>query len=890
MFRQVILRGGLLLTLLPVIPTVAQIVASHPSPTPTAICPRGDGHPLLCMGGAQQGKRCMTDGDCAGGGECNRHGHPRTCPEQCLGTDPGYRCPGQSFSPFPLGGLKGDISGDRVVGYCSTESNRNYSGHPAGIMWGGFLAYDAVSSPSRLWLSERGGSSTKAWEGAAIMATDAPATLVLGQTNFYQHDWWRTGGDCTINCNVVAYSFDQDGGVFTSTGPAGEVWIGDQVWARKYNAPVTQNGAAPDFLLCSKADHSYPSEAMRCMPKHIAVSAAGRIAIVDAGSRIMLWNTPPTMEGQAADVALGVANPGTQPSCNLGGVSASSLCNPTSAAFTGRGDLVVSDTGNHRLLIFTPCNLPRAGDFCDHQNATVVLCQPDLVTNTSGIAADKCDEPMQVATAGVAVAVADSNNNRVLLWNDPTVHRAPDTLIGQATFTTRAAGLSARDIEHPVGVAIGGGNLYVSFDHPHYRILRFAYPVVANKPAALSVLGQPDFTSGFRGKVSSLSGLFDSASIAFNARGGVYISADSHRVMYWANKLDASRGLPAGFILGQDGGPNDRRPNRGDAVSARGFDSPSSVAVAANGDLYVADSNNHRILVFKDPTVNDDAADRVFGQAGEFTTGAQNAGGAVTAAKLAAPRGMHIDAEGTLWVADLQNHRVLAFCQKTGALGGLCTSTNSHDESADLVLGQVDFSSNSNVGCSAPTASTLCYPYGVFHDVARRRLFVVDVGPGEGGFGRVLVYPGTVTVAGTAASAALGAPNLTSFGTCSEPKASSMCLARSIVAHPSSGHLYVLESPGMVEYGTLETGAAATRCFGMLDCTQRQSGTGYVTCAWSTSVGQLGIDAADNEIWVPGAGEGAAGIMVVLDPEAPTPTSSPTVTPTKTASNASVQS
>jgi hypothetical protein len=293
--------------------------------------------------------------------------------------------------------------------------------------------------------------------------------------------------------------------------------------------------------------------------------------------------------------------------------------------------------------------------------------------------------------------------------------------------------------------------------------------------------------------------------------------------------------------------------------------------------------------MFKDPTVNDDTADRVFGQAGAFTTGAPNAGGAATAATLNAPRGTQLDAEGTLWVADVFNHRVVAYCQRKGALDGLCTAANSDDTSADLVLGQADFTSSGNGGCAAPTASTLCYPYDVFHDVARHRTFVVDAGPNEGGYARILVYPGKLTSTGQAAAAALGASNLTSFATCTDPKQSSMCLARSIVVHPKSGHLYVLETPGMVEYSSFDTGAAASRCFGMIDCAHRHSGTGYVTCAWSTSVGELGIDNTDAEIWVPGTGEGAAGIMVVLDPEAPTPTSTPTVppaTPTRTVQRA----
>jgi hypothetical protein len=841
------------------------------------------------MGGEEQGQPCASDTECVGG-TCTRHGHPLTCPEQCLGSNPDYRCPSEKSLSFPFGGLRGDVSGDRVVGYCSTENNRNLTGHPAGITWGGLLAYDGASNPARLWLSESGGSSAKAWEGAAMKLTDAPATLLLGQRSFLQHDWWLTGGDCTINCNAVPYSFDQDGGVFASTGPDGEVWIGDQVWARKYDQPV-KSGAKPDLLLCrTRTDGgTQRSEASRCRPKQIAVSAAGRVALVDSRSRVMIWNVSPTETAEEADVVLGAPDPTTRPECNLGGLSARSLCHPISAAFTSRGDLVVSDTGNHRILVFTPCHRPNPGDFCDNQEAATVLCQPDFVTASPGTGADKCDDPRQVSTAGKAVAAADANNHRVLVWRDPKASRKPDHVIGQSSLDTKSTGLSGSDINRPIGVAIGGGDIYVSFHHPDYRILRFAYPVRANKPEALSVLGQPDFTSRFPGKVSNLSGLFDSASVAFNGR-GVYVSADAHRILYWADKFDASKGLPATFVLGQDGGPNDRLPNRGGAVSARGFNSPSSVAVDAAGSLYVSDMGNHRILVFDDPTRTDRVADRVFGQQGAFTTSLPNGGGPVSAGGLRQPTGTHLDPEGTLWVADTFNHRVLAFCHKSAAMTGLCTDENSGDDIADLVLGQVDFESHDVAGCNTPTSSTLCYPQDVFHDLARKRLFVVDATPAHGGFARILVYTGKLQRAGKAASSVLGAPDMKSFPTCNEPKATTGCRARSIVAHPRSGHLYVLESPGMVEYGRFETGAPARRCFGMLDCTRRGGGSGYVTCAWSTADGELGIDTADNEIWVPGAGEGAQGIMILLDPEAATPTPTPTpatVTPTESRASAS---
>src|SRR5262245_7596261 len=79
----------------------------------------------------------------------------------------------------------------------------------------------------------------------------------------------------------------------------------------------------------------------------------------------------------------------------------------------------------------------------------------------------------------------------------------------------------------------------------------------------------------------------------------------------------------------------------------------------------------------------DTAADAVLGQL-NFTLNGANEGGGVTAASLNGNRGLTVDlASGRLWVCDTSNNRVLSWPS--------AASFNNHD-SADIVLGQVDFS------------------------------------------------------------------------------------------------------------------------------------------------------------------------------------------------------
>jgi hypothetical protein len=103
-----------------------------------------------------------------------------------------------------------------------------------------------------------------------------------------------------------------------------------------------------------------------------------------------------------------------------------------------------ADPFNHRVLIFSDlaASLPRPTDvlpdvsICNvcGATATVVLGQPDFTTTgyTLPPASTSLRSPTAVASDGVRLAVADTDNNRVLIWNKiPTVSQtAPDVVLG----------------------------------------------------------------------------------------------------------------------------------------------------------------------------------------------------------------------------------------------------------------------------------------------------------------------------------------------------------------------------------------------------------------------------------------------------------------------------
>lgn len=95
------------------------------------------------------------------------------------------------------------------------------------------------------------------------------------------------------------------------------------------------------------------------------------------------------------------------------------------------------------------------------------------------------------------------------------------------------------------------------------------------------------------------------------------------------------------------------KPGRygGQTTSATSLCGPESVAVDGNGNLYVADSYNHRVLLYQPPFSNGKAASRVLGQ-NDFSGKYANAAGVAARSSLYYPRGLAIAPNGTLYVAD----------------------------------------------------------------------------------------------------------------------------------------------------------------------------------------------------------------------------------------------
>ena len=151
--------------------------------------------------------------------------------------------------------------------------------------------------------------------------------------------------------------------------------------------------------------------------------------------------------GQAARLVIGQPTFTSQDSNSsdtiLGG--ASGLAYAADTLFVADSNRVGASPSNHRVLLYQNLSgmLPRPTAPLTYNSkcpvcvgqATLVLGQPDFTTATENIPATPTTLrlPTAVASDGVHVVVADTNHNRVLIWNRiPTSNNAPaDVVVGQ---------------------------------------------------------------------------------------------------------------------------------------------------------------------------------------------------------------------------------------------------------------------------------------------------------------------------------------------------------------------------------------------------------------------------------------------------------------------------
>ena len=331
-------------------------------------------------------------------------------------------------------------------------------------------------------------------------------------------------------------------------------------------------------------------------------SPGGPLFVCDTGHhRLMVWRRPPTADHEPADVLIGQSDFTREGRNAKRDIDAATLNVPTGVCARD-GILAVADAWNHRVLIWhgTPAGSNRPAD--------VVLGQADfsggLANRGSDSArADTLNWCYGVALVGGRLAVADTGNRRVLVWDDiPQTNGQPaDLVLGQRDFTTRdenaGDGAGPLGMRWPHGIACVDGLVLVS-DAGNNRVMAWYGWPAANGVGCDFVLGQTDLY----GLDHNRAAYYPTAG-AMNMPYGLTVAGDRLIVADTANSrllgfdLDMlSMGVPASRLAAQRAFA-DKGDNRWGDIVRDSLCWPYAAAACAD-TLAIADSGNNRVLLW----------------------------------------------------------------------------------------------------------------------------------------------------------------------------------------------------------------------------------------------------------------------------------------------------
>ena len=479
-------------------------------------------------------------------------------------------------------------------------------------------------------------------------------------------------------------------------------------------------------------------------PEGVAVDGDGNVYFTDTNNHRIRKVT-------VTGIITTVAGDGTEGFAGDGGLATSaSLDNPTAIAIDGDGNFYLSDTGNSRVrkvaagtgiistvagngtpafsgdggpatsaaLLF-PVGIAVDDDgnlfIADHYSARIrkVAAGTGVISTVAGngtygasgdgglAGSASLENPLDVAVDGSGnLFIADFGNGRVRRVSAGT--GIISTAAGSGYWSYADVDIPATDMAFacPCGVAIdGSGTLYVA-DALNHRV-RKAAPWEASVGRGGIIRGVAgNGTAGFSGDggPAASSTLRGPGAVVVDGIGNVYIAdRDEHRV----RKVAAGTGIISTVAGNGTGG----FAGDGGLASDASLFAPTGIAVDIGNNLYIADSNNHRIRRVAT------GSGVIATVAGNGTPGFSGDDGTATVAALNSPSAIAVDGVGNLFIADRLNHRIRKVAVGTGMISTVVgTGTNGYAGDG-----------------GAATAALLDGPYGVAID-GDGNLYVSDTG------------------------------------------------------------------------------------------------------------------------------------------------------------------
>jgi sugar lactone lactonase YvrE len=304
------------------------------------------------------------------------------------------------------------------------------------------------------------------------------------------------------------------------------------------------------------------------------------------------------------------------------------LNTPWGLAIDSQGRIYVADAGNNAVrriaadgTVTTVAGTGTAGFSGDGGQATLA----------------KLSAPLRLAfdTAG-NLYIADSANNRI---RKVTPAGIISTVAGNGTagFAGDGGAATAARLRTPTDVAIKpDGTMYIA-DRANFRVRKVT-------PAGIISTIAGTGTAGYNGDdiAATTARLNNPYSVAFDATGNLYIADYDNERLRMINTGGLITTIAGTGVATADG-------DGGDATLA-GLHKPQYVQISPTGDIIICEANNNDVRIVHDGTIDTIAGSREFGYTGD--------GSFPIFSTWQRPSGTVFDQQGNLWIADRNNHRL----------------------------------------------------------------------------------------------------------------------------------------------------------------------------------------------------------------------------------------
>ncbi len=249
----------------------------------------------------------------------------------------------------------------------------------------------------------------------------------------------------------------------------------------------------PDFTTEGPKAHGRGPENGLFLPTGVAV-IDGRLIVADSWHhRLLIWNRVPERTDTPPDAAIGQAGFAAVEPNRGGAISATGFYWPYAFGWVN-GWFWVTDTGNRRVLGWN--GMPDDG-----RPADVILGQDGPVAgaeNRGGpVSAKSFRWPHAIAGTDDLLLVADAGNHRVLGWRFPVTDRDADVVLGQRAFDANREWPHGKQgpasFRFPYSLTAWDGGLTVADTANNRLLLWNSVPTHGAGHPADAVVGQPNF-------------------------------------------------------------------------------------------------------------------------------------------------------------------------------------------------------------------------------------------------------------------------------------------------------------------------------------------------------------------------------------------------------------